>query len=40
MLSWFGETRVPLFGSAGAHGTVIFVENTDNIKLYGCAIIV
>lgn len=32
MLTWFGETRVPLFGIAGAFGTVIFVENTDNIN--------
>lgn len=36
MLTWFGETRVPLFGIAGAFGTVIFVENTDN-KLSQCA---
>lgn len=32
MLTRFGETRVPLFGTAGAFGTVIFVENTDNIN--------
>lgn len=36
MLTGFGETRVSLFGTAGAYGTVIFVGKTDNIQLVMC----